>query len=333
MHDQQLPTRLRPTHRPDKRQTCADVKATCRKPATLAGADRLVAHSRHRREPDESLMIDLHCHILPGIDDGAADLEESLAMARMAVADGITVTACTSHIFPGMYNNNGDGIRLAMATLQAELDRQAIPLRLVEGADVQLDLGILEGLRSGAIPSLNGSRYFLFEPPHLIAPPRIEDANRSYVAAGYVPVITHPERLKWLDGDGYGRVCKMVDDGAWVQITAGALTGMFGRRPKEWSQRMLAEGRVHLIASDAHNMRRRVPVLSEAREAAAAIVGEVEAWRLVRDRPQAILDNLAPDALPPPPGGTLPETEPEARSHAAAPAPAATAKKKLFGIF
>lgn len=245
-------------------------------------------------------MIDLHCHLIPGIDDGATSLEEALEMARIAVADGITVTACTSHIFPGMFNNSGDAIRNGMAEMQRQLDAHDIPLKLVEGADVQLDLGILEGLRSGGIPSLNRSRYFLFEPPHVHAPPQIEAANRSYVEAGYVPVITHPERLKWIEGNGYDRILEMVEDGAWIQLTAGSITGMFGPRAQAWCERMLDDGIVHIVATDAHNIRRRTPVLSKARDAVAARLGEEEAWRMVLDRPRAILDNLPPDALPPP---------------------------------
>jgi protein-tyrosine phosphatase len=245
-------------------------------------------------------MIDLHCHLIPGIDDGAATLDEALEMARIAVADGIIVTACTSHIFPGMFNNNGNGIREGMAKMQRELDAHNIPLRLVIGADVQLDLGILGGLKSGGIPSLNDSRYFLFEPPHVHAPIQIEAANKSYVDAGYVPIITHPERLKWIEGGGYDRILQMVDDGAWIQLTAGSLTGMFGGRAKYWCERMLDDGVVHIIATDAHNVRRRTPILSKARDAVAARLGEEEAWRMVRDRPQAVLDDLPPDALPPP---------------------------------
>ena len=88
-------------------------------------------------------MFDLHCHLLPGIDDGAVDLEMALAMARMAVADGIITIACTPHIYPGMYDNNAAGIRAAVAALQAELDARGIALRLVEGADVHLDPDLL----------------------------------------------------------------------------------------------------------------------------------------------------------------------------------------------
>jgi protein-tyrosine phosphatase len=245
-------------------------------------------------------LIDLHCHILPGIDDGAPDLDTALEMARMAVADGITVTACTPHIYPGLYENDGDGIRAAIVSLQGHLDGAGIPLRLVEGADVHLAPDLVSGLKSGRVPSLNGSRYFLFEPPHHVAPPRIEDSAFALLAAGYVPVVTHPERLSWIDTH-YDVFKRLARGGCWMQLTAGAVTGRFGRRVKCWSERMLDEGMVHLLATDAHNLGSRAPRLAEARDAAARRLGEEEATHLVSTRPQGILDNLPPSQLPAPP--------------------------------
>jgi protein-tyrosine phosphatase len=243
-------------------------------------------------------MIDLHCHMLPGIDDGAADLAAALAMARVAVADGIAVTACTPHIYPGLYENTALGIRNAIVKLRLELEQAGIPLRLVQGADVHLSPDLLAGLRADRIPCLNGTRYFLLEPPHHVAPPRLEQQVFSFIANGYVPVITHPERLTWIE-DHYAMFLRMAKAGAWLQITAGALTGRFGKRPRYWSQRLLDEGPVHIIASDAHSPNRRPPLMAEARVAAARQVGEAESWALVRDRPAGILKNLPADQLAP----------------------------------
>ena len=243
-------------------------------------------------------MIDLHCHILPGIDDGAPDMAVALAMARCAVADGITVTACTPHIYPGLYENDRDGILAAIASFRQALARENIPLRLVEGADTHLAPDLVGQLKAGKVPSLNGSRYFLFEPPHHVAPPRIEDTVFSLLAAGFVPVITHPERLTWLD-DHYAAFGRMVRSGAWIQLTAGSVTGRFGGRPKYWAERILDEGLCHILATDSHHIDRRPPLLAEAREAAARRLGHTEAGHLVLTRPQGILDNISPGALPP----------------------------------
>ena len=213
-------------------------------------------------------MIDLHCHLLPGIDDGASDLRTSLAMARAAVADGIRVVACTPHIYPGLYENTADGIRAAVAKLAEQLRRRRIPLQLVVGADVHLAPDLLTRLRDGQVPTLHGSRYLLLEPPHHVAPPRFETSVFALAASGYVPVITHPERLTWIESH-YSTLQRLAERGVWMQLTAGALTGRFGKRPRYWGERMLDEGFAHLIATDAHDEDQRGPRLAEGRDAAA----------------------------------------------------------------
>ncbi len=246
-------------------------------------------------------MIDLHCHLVPGIDDGAPDLETSLAMARCAVEDGIEIVACTPHIFPGLYENTGPQIRAAVAALQTELDAQEIPLTLTTGADVQLCVDLVEGLRSGRILTLGDSRYFLFEPPHHTAPPRIEDTVFAAMAAGYHPIITHPERLHWIESH-YETMVRIARAGAWMQLTCGSVTGRFGKRPLYWSERMLDEGLVHILASDAHNMRGRRPQMAPARDIVAQRLGEQAAIDMVVTRPRAVLDNVSPSMLPDPAG-------------------------------
>lgn len=245
-------------------------------------------------------MIDLHCHILPGIDDGAPDLATSLAMARVAVADGIGTIACTPHIYPGLYENTAQGIRVAIKALQTELDNAGIALRLVEGADVHLAPDLLESLRADRIPTLNRTRYLLLEPPHHVAPPRFEDQVFRLISHGYVPLITHPERLTWIE-DNYPIFLRLAKAGAWLQVTAGALTGRFGKRPRYWAQRLLDEGPVHIIASDAHSVHRRPPLLAEAQVVAARQVGESEAWAMVRDRPARLIENAPAASLHPAP--------------------------------
>lgn len=249
-------------------------------------------------------MIDLHCHMLPGIDDGAPDLAVALAMARCAVADGIAVTACTPHIYPGLYENNRDGISAAIAALQAVLRDEQIELELVIGADTHLAPDLVEGMRGGRVPTLNHSRYLLLEPPHHSEPPRFEESVFQLLTAGVVPVITHPERLSWIEGN-YAAFGRLVKGGAWMQVTSGSLTGRFGKRPKYWGERMLDERLVHILATDSHHIDRRPPLLAEGREAAALRVGNAEAWHMVQTRPRGILDNTPPNQLP-----QLPDVQP-----------------------
>lgn len=252
-------------------------------------------------------MIDLHSHILPGIDDGARTLAESLAMARMAVADGVHTMACTPHIYPGLYPNDGPLIARRRDALQAELDQAGIPLRLVVGADVHLVPGLLDGLRSGRVPTLNGSRYLLLEPSHTTPPPRFEEAVGELIVAGYTPLITHPERLTWI-AQHHAAFLRLVRRGAWMQVTAGALTGVFGPHARYWGERFVGEGHAHVLASDTHSTGRRNPCLGEALHRAGQLLGPAEARRLVLDRPQAVIDDAPslrvplPDIFSPPQG-------------------------------
>lgn len=242
-------------------------------------------------------MIDLHSHTLPGLCDGAQSLETSLEMARIAVADGITHLACTPHINPGVYNNSRAIIEPALAALQLELDNQSIPLKLVIGADTHLVPEVMQGLKDGSIPTLNNSRYFLLEPSHHVPVVNFLDHIENYLNAGYVPLITHPERLHWVE-EHYDEFAEAVGMGAWIQITAGAITGRFGSKAQRFSERFLKDGLVHIIASDAHGTARRPPVLSEGVEAAVKLLGNrAEVMRMVHERPQAVLDNVAPETV------------------------------------
>jgi protein-tyrosine phosphatase len=244
-------------------------------------------------------MIDLHCHILPGIDDGAADLSVSLEMARASVADGVSVLACTPHILPGLYQNSGPQIRQATEQLQGALDQEGIPLRLITGADVHIVPDLVDGLRSGRLLSLADSRYVLVEPPRHVAPIRMEDFFFSLTVGGYVPILTHPERLSWIKSH-YSVLQRLVRAGVWMQITAGSLAGDFGRSAQYWAERMLDDGCVHILATDAHDTVRRPPKLGRGRDLAAKRVGAQEAEHLVVTRPRGVIENELRSNLPMP---------------------------------
>ena len=238
-------------------------------------------------------LIDLHCHLLPGIDDGATTVETSIAMARLAVADGIDCIVCTPHIMPGVYDNDGAAIAAGVASLARRLNAEGISLQLMAGADVHIAPAMLQGLRDGKIPSLNASRFLLFEPPHHVVPPQMEDLVFSLMVAGYVPILTHPERLSWIESH-YSTILRLANMGVLLQLTASSLTGGFGRRPRYWAERILDEGWASVVASDAHNVKSRPPVLSEARELVARRLGAAEALSMVLERPKAILADRQP---------------------------------------
>lgn len=235
-------------------------------------------------------MIDLHCHLLPGIDDGASDLETSLQMARMAVADGIRITACTPHITPPVYVNTATDIIDRTRALQSELDRNGIELKLIAGADIHVRVDLLDLVQQTPSPCLQGTRYFLFEPPHAVLPPNLDQLAKGVIKAGYVPILTHPERLTWIE-QHYDVVCALDELGVAVQLTAGSVTGTFGKRAQYWSERMLDEGRVDILATDAHGTRGRPPILSVARDEVARRLGEAAGKAMTVSNPAHILKN------------------------------------------
>jgi protein-tyrosine phosphatase len=233
-------------------------------------------------------MIDLHSHILPGIDDGATDLATSLAMARLAVADGITQVVCTPHIVPGLYENTRRSIDAAVTEFRRALILNRIPLRVMTGADVHVAPDLPSQFAAGDVPTLNGSRYFLFEPPHRVLPPRLEELAVRLLEAGLVPIVTHPERLSWIE-TRYDVIVNLNRRGCMIQITADSVTGEFGRTALYYAEKLLDEGRVDILATDAHGIDRRKPVLSRSRDIVAMRLGEKEAEEMVSTRPAAIV--------------------------------------------
>ncbi len=233
-------------------------------------------------------MIDLHAHILPGLDDGARDLDESLAMARLAVRDGVTTMACTPHVWPPRYDCVAADVARHTAALQAAIDTQDIGLDLVVGGDVHLQTNLLERLQAGLVPTLNGTAYFLLELDPDVLTPNLGRFCHHLADAGYRPIITHPERLRWIDSH-FDVIRALHDAGLVMQATAGSLLGRFGPHAKRWAVHMLDKGMIDVLASDAHGIRARQPGLAAARRFVETRLGSVMAERLVLQNPQAIL--------------------------------------------
>lgn len=223
-------------------------------------------------------------------------------MARQAEAEGVTVIACTPHIMPGVYENTAASIAAAVASLQTVLKDDGVGIRLVVGADVHVAPDLVARLQARSVPTLAGSRYFLFEPPHHVPPPNLDRIVSDVLAAGFVPILTHPERLRWIRTH-YDQIRRLGRSGVWMQVTAGSLTGRFGDGPRHWAERLFEDGLVHLLASDAHDAVRRPPRLRDALRRAAELAGEEEIKHLAFTRPEAVLANTDPNRLPPPASG------------------------------
>lgn len=246
-------------------------------------------------------MIDLHCHILPGVDDGAATLDDSVAMARVAVGDGTTTIVATPHGSDWVYKGNLDETRARIAGVQAELDRLGIGLELLPGLEVHAGPEMASAYARGEIFALNSSRYLMVEFPLQSVPLFAEQALFDLQLKRIVPIIAHPERNQAI-ATRPELLWPLVERGMLVQITAGSLTGLFGSRTQEIAEMLVTRRVAHVIASDAHSAKWRTPELSAAVRRAAELIGEEAAREMVVDTPRAILrDEVVevPTPLPP----------------------------------
>ncbi|MEZ4599277.1 MAG: CpsB/CapC family capsule biosynthesis tyrosine phosphatase [Syntrophotaleaceae bacterium] len=228
-------------------------------------------------------MVDIHCHILPGVDDGPEELRHSLQMAEMAAADGIARIVATPHVKDDLLSPGFLSERIR--EFRENLRMIGSPLEMYLGADV-----------SSALPpniqaryTINRGPYFLLEFPHSHLPRNAEQIVFSILLAQLRPIITHPERNPSIIREP-DLLFRLVEAGALVQVTAGSLTGLFGVDANHCTRYLLKKKMVHFIATDAHSPRHRRPVLSKAVEEAASIIGKPAALALVTANPKAVLE-------------------------------------------
>jgi protein-tyrosine phosphatase len=260
-------------------------------------------------------MIDLHCHILPGIDDGAQSLAESIAMCRAAAAAGCEAMVATPHQRRGVWWN---GDRAVLSALCGELAAAVAPeIRVFSGGEIHVDSELLaEVLRLGAgeeagILPLAGSRYLLLEFAASSTTQAAADLVHELVVGGWRPVLAHPEFIPFLAEDE-AVVAHLVGLGATTQVTGMSVTGDFGRRAQASTHRLIEAGLVHFVASDAHDLLRRPPGLERAYKTLRERWGEETAIRLTTENPRAVLEDRPLPPVPPVPPA-LPRPDSAAR--------------------
>jgi len=239
-------------------------------------------------------MIDIHCHLLPGIDDGASTIEQSLDLARHAIADGITHVVVTPHIQPGVYDNNLDTISRAYALFVEALDKNDLQLKVAMAAEVRLCPEIIPMLEAENLPlfvSSEGKRTILLELPHSHVPPGKERLIQWLQVYNINVLIAHPERNKGIMSN-YSKAKRLFDMGCLLQLTSGSVSGRFGEPPRRAAQYMLQQGWVSLLASDAHNLRSRPPELSDGKAAAMDFVGTRDAGEMVLENPWQLVGGM-----------------------------------------
>ncbi len=238
-------------------------------------------------------MIDIHHHLLPGIDDGSKDLANSVAMVQMAVEDGITHIVATphaNHTFSYSRERNEELLQAVREALPADT---ASRVSLGLGCDFHLNFENIEDAHANPRRyTINGTEYLLIELPDFNIPNNLEDALYRMRVDGLTPILTHPERNASLQRRPE-LLQTWMESGLLVQVTAGSVTGSFGKKAEAVAWRLLRAGSVHFLATDAHDVVRRPPQMTPARQLVAKKLGEETATLLCTTNPLAVFDGRA----------------------------------------
>jgi protein-tyrosine phosphatase len=230
-------------------------------------------------------MIDIHCHILPGIDDGADTWSTTTQMCRMAVRDGITHIVATPHC-DGHYEYDRAHFTDMLATLSEVSDGR---LTFSIGCDFHMSPGNIDAAMNDPRQfAIGDTQYLMVEFDHLTIPPNASELLLLLLSRGMVPIVTHPERNAYLVKD-LDMVAKFVEMGCLSQVTANALTGFWGPKSQKAAEKLLQKKLVHIVATDAHDLNLRPPVLSQARARVAELAGEDTAEALFMKNPGAVV--------------------------------------------
>jgi protein-tyrosine phosphatase len=263
-------------------------------------------------------MIDLHAHILSGLDDGAKTIEESIRMCWRSYDDGTRTIVATPHILPGIYPNDRSIILAKVQELNDAIKKLGVgssefgvqnysasthprldALTILPGADVHFSLDMLQLCENGEIVTVNDKgQYLMVEFEFQGIPYHAEDVLFQLMTRGIIPIITHPER-NFEIGQRPQRYGEMIRRGCLGQVTAMSLTGGFGAGVKRIAEKLLKNRLVHIIASDTHSVTERPPILSLAVREAGKMVGKEEAQKMVTEYPQAILEGKKPNVPEP----------------------------------
>jgi protein-tyrosine phosphatase len=239
-------------------------------------------------------VIDLHCHYLPFVDDGADSLEAAIALATASAVDGIRHAVLTPHVFPGQWDNTRSSLAAGFEAFRTALKTSNLPLEVTLGGEVRLLPESLELAERDELPTLgvwDGLRVVLLELPDAHIPAGTYNAVAYLMTRGYRPMIAHPERNKDVMRDPR-RIMPLVKQGCLLQLTAASVTGQFGKPALKTSLALLDAGVVTAVASDAHNLTHRPPRMSMAREVLAVRYGVDAAMTLTEFNPGRIIGML-----------------------------------------
>lgn len=234
-------------------------------------------------------MVDLHAHILPGLDDGPTDMTEAVAMCRLAAEDGTTTMVATPHMLGGLYTVTREAVLRGVQRLRKRLGAEGVPLKVEPGADVHLEPDVCELLQRGRLVTVGDrGRYLMLELPQAVIPDRLSELRFSMQVAGLTPIISHPERNFEVQANP-DVMRPFVESGTILQLTAASVVGDLGRRAERCAHQLLRARLAHVVASDAHSLRNRPPGLSRARAVVERVLSADEADEMFDRRPERIL--------------------------------------------
>lgn len=233
-------------------------------------------------------MIDLHSHILPGIDDGAKDMDMALNMLKIAVKDGTKKIVATPHFYRGRYPNAYNDVYKLVEQVNDAAKENNLDIKIYPGQEIFLDKQIIEDYKKGIIKGIGDTRYMLIELPMDKAPKETFDILYELKLQGVVTVIAHPERYAYII-EKPSKINEFIDEGVLFQINSGSIKGIFGKQIQKTAEVLIKHRACNFIASDAHSTGGRAPVIKEALDAVNGI--DRELYKDIINNGEKLLEN------------------------------------------
>jgi len=233
-------------------------------------------------------IFDIHCHILPDVDDGSMSLDETIGMLKMEYADGVRFIIATPHYRKGMFETDMPRIREAFFKTCEQASRVIPDLQIYLGCEFHANMDMTEMLKRGDRPAMAGGRYVLTEFSGTSEYAYIRERVHSLLSCGYKPIIAHAERYECLRKTTE-RIDELTDMGAHIQVNAGSILGEMGLSTKLFCRKLMKMDLIHYIGTDAHGIRERIPNMGKCAEYLEKKIGQDYAWQLLYENPRKII--------------------------------------------
>lgn len=243
-------------------------------------------------------MIDMHSHILPQIDDGSRDIEETIDMLKEASNAGFSTIVSTSHYYLGYYEVEEEERMEHIKTIINKLQQEKINLQICNGSEIYVNQDIAKWINQHKASSINGSRYVLFELPFHQQIQNLQDIVYSLLSNKYVPIIAHPERYEYVQKDP-NILIDLIELGVLFQSNYGSVIGQYGKQAKKTVTKLLENDFIHFLGSDAHRHKSIYTKIPSAVEEMSKIISENKIKELTTTNPKLVLENKNIDIASP----------------------------------